>query len=135
MTLTGGAQLDTSLSNKTAMIIDDELFFREVLRDILTKGGFTVVAEVADGSEAAAKYRIHRPAITIMDIFMPGKNGIEATQEIVAFDKDAKVLICSGVGFDEDIEAAYQAGARGVILKPLIPAEIMETINKVLGST
>jgi len=129
--------LDTSSSqsNKTVMIVDDELFFREVLRDILTQGGFTVVAEIADGSEAVAKYRLHRPAITIMDIFMPGKNGIEATQEIVSIDKDAKVLICSGVGFDEDIEAAYQAGARGVILKPLIPVEIMETINKVLGNT
>ena len=122
----------SSFSNKTIMIVDDELFFREVLRDILTQGGFTVVAEVADGSEAFAKYRFHRPAITIMDIFMQGKNGIEATQEIVSFDKDAKVLICSGVGFDEDIDAAYQAGACGVILKPLIPDEILETIKKVM---
>ncbi len=120
--------------DKTVMVVDDELFFREVLRDILTRGGFTVVAEVADGSDAVAQYRLHRPSIIIMDIFMPGKNGIEATQEILSVDKDAKVLICSGVGFDEDIEAAYQAGARGVILKPLIPAEIMETINNVLGN-
>ena len=121
--------------DKTVMIVDDELFFRGMLRDILTQGGFSIVAEVADGGEAITKYRVHRPAITIMDIFMPGKNGIETTQEILSFDKDAKVLICSGVGFDEDIEAAYQAGARGVILKPLIPSEIMETINEVLGNT
>jgi two-component system, chemotaxis family, chemotaxis protein CheY len=115
------------------MIVDDELFFRELLRELLIGEGLTVVAEGGDGDEAVAKYRLHRPDLTIMDIFMPGKNGIEATREIVALDGNAKVLICSGVGYDDDMDAAIQAGAKGIILKPFYPAEVMEVVNKVLG--
>jgi two-component system chemotaxis response regulator CheY len=118
---------------KTVLLVDDELFFRELLRDILTKEGFTVVADAAEGSDAVEKFRNFRPAITIMDIFMPEKNGIDATREIIALDGNAKVLVCSGVGYDEDVEAAYQAGARGLILKPFFTDEVMDAINKVLA--
>jgi two-component system chemotaxis response regulator CheY len=115
------------------MIVDDELFFRELLRDLLVKEGFAVVTEATDGSEAVEKYQAHRPAITIMDIFMPGKSGIDATREIVAFDRNAKVLICSGIGYDDDIAAAIDAGARDVIYKPFMPEEVMASINKALA--
>ncbi len=123
--------MDTA--SRTVMIVDDELFFRELLRDILKNAGFTIVAEAADGSEAVEKYRAHRPAITIMDIFMPETNGIEATKEILSFDGNARVLICSGVGYDENVEAALKAGAREVIFKPFIPEEVTQTIEKVLA--
>jgi two-component system chemotaxis response regulator CheY len=120
---------------RTIMIVDDELFFRELLRELLVKEGFTIVAEATDGAEAVAKYRELRPDITVMDIFMPGENGIDATREIVSFDANAKVLICSGVGYDDDIEAATQAGARGIIYKPFMPAEVIETIARVTGGS
>jgi two-component system chemotaxis response regulator CheY len=120
-------------ASRTVMIADDEIFFRELLRDILTNAGFTIVAEAADGSEAVEKYRAHRPAVTIMDIFMPGTNGIEATKEIVSLDNNARVLICSGVGYDENVEAALKAGAREVIFKPFIPEEVMQAIDKALA--
>jgi two-component system chemotaxis response regulator CheY len=119
--------------DKTAMIVDDELFFRELLRDILAKEGFTVVAEAANGSEAVEKYRAHRPAVTLMDIFMPVENGIDATREIVAIDSNARVLICSGIGYDDDIEVALKSGARDVIYKPFMPEEVMASINKALA--
>ncbi len=131
----GGLSLDTHSSHapRTILVVDDELFFRELLRNILEKAGFTVVAEAADGIEAVEKYREHRPDIIIMDIFMPGKHGIDATKEIVSFDGNARVLICSGVGFNDDVEAALQAGAKDVVLKPFIPEEIVEIINKAMG--
>ena len=119
--------------SRTVMIVDDELFFRELMRDILTNAGFTIVAEAVDGGEAVEKYRAHRPAVIIMDIFMPGTNGIEATREIVSFDNNARVLICSGVGYDENVEAALKAGAREVIFKPFIPEEVMLAIDKALA--
>jgi two-component system chemotaxis response regulator CheY len=114
------------------MIVDDEAFFRSLLRDILEKEGFTVVAEAVNGEDAVAKYRQYRPAVTIMDIFMPEKHGIDATREIVEFDKNARVLICSASGFDDEVEAAFGAGARALILKPFMPDEITDTIDKVL---
>jgi two-component system chemotaxis response regulator CheY len=114
------------------MIVDDELFFRQMLREILVEAGYTVVAEAKNGIEAVAMYREHRPEITVMDIFMPEENGVAAIKEIIAFDKNAKILIYTGVGFDEDAEVALQAGAKDVILKSFSPEEVTAVINKVL---
>lgn len=114
------------------MIVDDEFFFRQMLRDMLVEAGFTIVAEASNGIEAVDMYRKHRPEITIMDIFMPEKNGVAAIREIIAFDKNARVLIYTGIGFDEDAEVALQAGAKDVILKSFSPEEVTAVINKVL---
>jgi two-component system chemotaxis response regulator CheY len=130
-----GYKMDNKSSQApvTVLIVDDELFFRIMLRDVLEKEGFSVVAEAANGVEAITKYRLHRPAITIMDIFMPEENGIEALKEIVAMDRNARVLIYTGVGFDEDIEVAMRAGAKEVILKTFSPEEVTEVIKRVMG--
>ncbi len=126
--------IDSSQAFKRVMIVDDEVFFRGLLRDILEEEGFTVVAEAADGVEAIEKYKLHRPDITFMDIFMPNKNGIDATREIVSSDRNANVLICSGVGFDTDVDYALQAGARDIVYKPFSSSEIMEAIYKLMGA-
>jgi two-component system chemotaxis response regulator CheY len=119
-------------ASRTVMIVDDELFFRQMLRDTLVEAGFTIVAEASNGIEAVDMYRRHRPDITIMDIFMPEENGVAAIKKIIAFDKNAKVLIYTGIGFDEDAEVALQAGAKEVILKSFSPEEVTAVINKVL---
>jgi two-component system chemotaxis response regulator CheY len=118
---------------KGVMVVDDEVFFRGVLGDMLAADGFSVVAEAADGDEAVGKYLETRPALVLMDIYMPETNGIEATRRIIAADPTAKVIICSGTGYDDDIAAAMQAGALGVIYKPFYGEEVMATINRLLG--
>jgi two-component system chemotaxis response regulator CheY len=120
-------------ASKTIMIVDDELYFRQLLRDILVEAGFTIVAEASSGTEAIDEYRNHRPEITIMDIFMPGENGIDAIKEIISFDKNAKILIYTGMGFDDDADVALKAGAKEVILKTFSPEEVTVVINKVLA--
>ena len=122
------------LPKKNVLIVDDELFFRGLLRDILEKLGLSVIAEASNGIEALAQFRAHRPDLTIMDIFMPEENGIDATREILSIDRDARVIICSGVGYDDDINAALQAGARDIIYKPFLPEEVLNGIRKALGT-
>ncbi|WP_136525971.1 response regulator [Geomonas ferrireducens] len=114
------------------LIVDDELFFRQVLRSLLEQIGFTVVGEAATGDEALQQYKALRPHIVIMDIYMPDKNGIDATKELVATDPNARVLVASASDFDSDIQAALDAGAKGNLMKPFVPKEIYETIRKVL---
>ena len=126
-------EVTMALKDVRVLIVDDEVFFRKVLRDILEKIGFTVVAEASDGREAVEQFRAQRPHVTIMDIYMPEKNGIEATKEMVALDKNANVLICSASDFDSDTQAALDVGARGILMKPFVPKEIYESIKKVLG--
>jgi len=123
----------SAMPSATVMIVDDELFFREMLRDVLVNAGFNVIAEALDGDEAVDKYRMHRPDITVMDIFMPEKNGIDAIKEIIAFDADARILIYTGLGFDDDAEVALRAGARDVVLKTFSPEEVTDVINRVLA--
>jgi two-component system chemotaxis response regulator CheY len=114
----------------TVMIVDDEIFFRELLRDMLTKAGFSIVAEAACGAEAIALYRERRPALVLMDIYMPEVNGIEATRDLIALDPQARIIICSGVGYDDDLNAALAAGAVGVIYKPFYEDEVIETVKR-----
>ena len=121
-----------ALKDIRILIVDDEIFFRQVLRDLLGKIGFTVVGEAADGGEAVEKYRALRPHIVIMDIYMPDKNGIDATKEMVAFDKNARVLVASASDFDSDTQAALDAGAKAILMKPFVPREVYDTIKKIL---
>jgi len=124
---------DPAQVSKTVMIVDDELFFRKLLGTMLTEKGFSVVAEAADGVEAVEKYSLHRPELIIVDIYMPKKNGFDATKDILSMNPQAKVLICSGLGYDEDVKAALSIGARDVILKPFIPQEVLEIVTRVLA--
>ena len=126
-------QQDSAQVSKTVMIVDDELFFRKLLGTMLAEHGFSVVAEAADGDEAVDKYSLHRPELTILDIYMPKKNGFDATKDILSINPEAKVVICSGLGYDEDVKAALSLGARDVILKPFIPQEVIEIVSRVLA--
>jgi len=121
-----------ALKDIRVLIVDDEVFFRQVLRDVLEKIGFTVVAEAADGTEAVAKFRECRPHVIIMDIYMPEKSGIDATREMIAVDPNAKVLIASASAYDYDTQAALDVGAKAILMKPFVPKEVYESIRKAL---
>ena len=116
----------------TVMIVDDSLFMRETLRSILHQSGYTVIAEASDGIEAVMKYAELKPTITIMDVIMPNKGGIEATREIVSFDRDARILMSSTLGFDDLVQSALDAGAVSIIYKPYNGEEIHEIIDRVM---
>lgn len=123
----------TSSLNPTVLLADDEQFFRQVLGKILGDADLTVVAEASDGEEAVLKFRESAPTLVFMDIYMPNRNGIEATRDIMAINPDAKILICSGTGYDDDIDAALKAGAKGVIFKPFFAEEVIETVRNILA--
>lgn len=115
------------------LVVDDEMFFRSLLRDILTQNGWSDVIEAADGDEAVLMYREHAPSLVLMDIYMPDKSGIDSTREIISINPAAKILICSGVGYDQDLQAALQAGAKDVIYKPFYETEVVESVKKTLA--
>jgi len=121
-----------ALNDVRILVVDDESYFRNELSGILGRIGFTVVGEAADGREAVRMFLAHRPHVTIMDIYMPEKNGIDATREMIALDKNAKVLTCSSSDCASDIGAVLKVGAKGVVTKPFDPKEIYESIKKVL---
>lgn len=120
-------------TDKSVLVVDDEMFFRSVLKELLVKNGYTIAGEAVDGDEAVVRYSECSPSLVLMDIYMPKKNGIEAIRAIMAADPSAKILVCSGTGYDDDINAAIAIGAKGIIYKPFYEEEILATIKEQIG--
>ncbi|HKK01550.1 MAG TPA: response regulator, partial [Desulfuromonadales bacterium] len=100
------------------LIVDDALFMRNMLRDILTGAGFEVIGEASTGKEAVGKYRSLQPDLVTMDIVMPECSGIEALGEIMRDNPQARVVMCSALGQEALVLQAVQEGARDFIVKP-----------------
>lgn len=90
-----------------------------------------VVAEAANGDNALAAYKQHRPSLVIMDVRLPGSSGVDATAAIVQNFPDARVLMLSTHSGEEEVFRALQAGARGYILKSAMREELLRAIRDV----
>lgn len=115
------------------LIVDDAAFMRMMIKDILSKNGFEIVGEAADGAQAVEKYRELQPDLVTMDITMPEMDGITALKEIKAINPAAKVIMCSAMGQQAMVIDAIQAGARDFIVKPFQADRVLEAINKTLS--
>src|SRR5512137_1207206 len=92
-----------------------------------------VAGEAGDGLTAIAEYNRSKPDIVLMDITMPQMEGIEAVERIVRQHPDARIVMVSSVGYQENIVAALQKGARHFVQKPVKPEVLYEVIKYVLG--
>jgi len=115
------------------LIVDDAAFMRMMIKDILTKNGFEVVGEAADGREAVEKYKELSPDLVTMDITMPEMDGVSALKEIKQINANAKVIMCSAMGQQAMVIDAIQAGAKDFIVKPFQADRVIDAIQKVLG--
>jgi two-component system NarL family response regulator len=95
------------------------------------KAGLQVVAKAENGSEAIELFRKHHPDITLMDLFMPGLTGVEATAAICREFPNARIIILTVFDGDEDIHRALRAGARGYVLKKMLGPVLVEAIRTV----
>jgi two-component system chemotaxis response regulator CheY len=114
------------------MIVDDLAFIKMTLRDILEKAGFRVVGEASNGDEAIRVYLDKRPDAVLMDITMPGMDGLTALKKIREHDPRARVIICSALGQQRLIVQAIQLGAKDFIVKPFQPQRIVSALKKAL---
>lgn len=117
----------------TILIVDDAAFMRMMIKEILTKNGFDVVGEAADGAQALEKYKELDPDLVTMDITMPEMDGITALKEIKKMNPNSKVIMCSAMGQQAMVIDAIQAGAKDFIVKPFQSERVLEAINKTLG--
>ncbi|QSZ66288.1 response regulator [Methanofollis aquaemaris] len=116
------------------LIVDDTLFMRTLLKNILFSGGHTIVGEAENGEDAIAKYQELKPDLVTMDVVMPKKNGIEALQGIREIDPNAKVVMCTAVGQEQMVKLAVKSGAKGYIVKPFQAPKVLEEVKNVLGA-
>ncbi|MDR6316527.1 DNA-binding NarL/FixJ family response regulator [Actinoplanes couchii] len=116
------------------MLVDDDAMVRAGLR-ILVGGSadIEVVAEAADGAEAVTFSDAHRPDVILMDIRMPGVDGLAATRRIRSRAGAPQVIVLTTFGADHNVLEALRSGASGFLLKDTAPLEILAAVRSVAG--
>jgi two-component system chemotaxis response regulator CheY len=118
---------------KNILICDDAAFMRMMIKDILTKNGYTVAGEAENGLKAVEKYNELKPDLVLMDITMPEMDGIQALKQIKSVDPSASIIMCSAMGQQAMVIEAIQSGAKDFIVKPFQAERVLEAVKKVVG--
>ena len=115
------------------LVVDDSVFARKNLAKMVESFGGKIAGEAGDGCTAITEYDRVQPDIVLMDITMPQMEGIEAADRIIRQHPHARVVMVSSVGYQENIVAALQKGARHFVQKPVKPEVLYEVIKYVMG--
>ena len=114
------------------LVADDSADFREGIRALLASvDGLELVGEAVDGNAAVAGALELQPDVVLMDLHMPGRNGIEATRDIVSAAPHIAVLVLTMHEYDESVFSAVRAGARGYLVKGARQAELLRALRTV----
>lgn len=120
------------MSKIRVLLVDDHAILRAGLRALLeTYADIEVVGEAGDGAEAIKRVREHHPDVVLMDVAMPGMNGLVATRYIVEENPEVKVLILTQYGNKEYVLPLLQAGASGYVLKQAADTDLITAIRTV----
>ncbi|MGE4234468.1 MAG: response regulator [Bacteriovoracia bacterium] len=117
---------------KTALVVDDVPYARQIIKDILTSAKYIVIGEASNGDEAVRMYGELKPDFVTMDVVMPEKGGIEATRNIMDNNKEARIIIVSAMAHEHLLMDAISAGARDYILKPFSKEDLLKAVVKAL---
>ena len=114
------------------MIVDDHAVVRAGVAAILARhSDVALVGQASTGDEAVLRFRTHRPDVTLIDLTMPGMDGVATIRAIRAEFPDSRFIVLTVRGGDEDIHQALEAGAQAYLLKTASDAELMATIRAV----
>jgi DNA-binding NarL/FixJ family response regulator len=113
------------------LLADDHLVVREGLRSLLEAAGFKVVGEARDGREALKLARMLEPEVTVMDIGMPGLNGVDACRELLREVPEMRIIVLTVHGEDAYVIEALRSGARGYVLKTQAGSDLVRAIGEV----
>ncbi|MEO9324711.1 response regulator transcription factor [Nocardioides sp. C4-1] len=113
------------------MVVDDHPMWRDAVERDLQANGFDVVAVAADGDQAIARFPAARPQVVVLDLQIPGPNGVEVTKHVLQHDPSARVLILSASGEQDDVLEAVKAGATGYLVKSASQAELLDAVRRV----
>ena len=119
---------------KRIMVVDDAPVVRLMLKDILKHYNYEIVTEASNGNEAVERYKQFHPDLVTMDITMPQKDGIEALEEILQFDRNAKVVMVTAIDQRDPLMKAIRLGAVDYIIKPFEEDRVISAVSKVFAA-
>mgnify|MGYP003311392651 CR=1 FL=1 len=111
------------------LIVDDAAFMRMSIQQMLENTEHTVVGQAMDGEDAVEKFSALKPDVVLLDITMPKMDGITALEQIMTFDKNARVVMVSALGKEELVKKSLLLGAKNYIVKPLDRKKVLERIG------
>lgn len=117
------------------LVVDDSIFARKNLQRILGMFGGQVAGEAGDGRAAIEAYNRLQPDLVLMDVTMPDMEGIEAAEQIINQSPEARIVMVSSVGYQENVTEALRKGALHFVQKPPKPELLYDVIKRVLGQT
>jgi len=115
----------------TAVVVDDSMTSRGYLRAMLGRAGMRVVGEGASGDQALPLYEKHLPLLIILDIVLPGLDGVAAARQLLERHPDATVIMCSSMTARDKIVECHQAGVAHFIIKPFTAEKIASVVDSV----
>lgn len=118
---------------KRILLVDDAAFMRKMIKDTLSKNGYSDLHEAVDGADAVEKYAALKPDLVIMDITMPNMDGLEALKAIRGADSSANIVMCSAMGQESMVMDAVRSGAKDFIVKPFKAERVLKTVTSILG--
>ena len=115
------------------LLVDDAAFMRKVIKDTLSKAGYTDLHEAVDGADAVEKFNSLKPDLVLMDITMTNMDCMEALKAIRAADGNANVVMCSAMGQETMVIDAIRSGAKDFIVKPFKGERVLKTVTSIVG--
>lgn len=117
---------------KKVYIVDDSAFIRKTLGEILTASGYEVAGETDSGAQVIEKVKELLPDLIILDLLMPGENGLDVLKRILTEDRKAKVLVVTAVGDQSMVVDVLKAGAKGYLIKPFQSEMFIDEVKRIL---
>ncbi len=118
---------------KKILVVDDAKVIRMIIRQILTRHGFEIAGEAGNGREALEKYKELKPDAVTMDIVMPEVDGIQGLKEIIAFDKQAKVVMISAIDQQDALMESIRHGAVDYVVKPFEDDRMVTSLRNIFN--
>lgn len=116
---------------KRLLVIDDAAIIREIIKDVATAAGWTIVGEASNGRQGVERYQELKPDAVTLDLVMPEYDGLYALRGIIAADPNAKVLVVSALDQKSILKEAFKAGATDFLVKPFDKSVLVDTLEHI----
>lgn len=120
---------------KKILVVDDAKVVRMVVSQILKRNGYQIIGEATNGREALEKYKALKPDAVTMDITMPEVDGIQGLKDIIAYDKQAKVIMISALDQHDALAESIRNGATDYVVKPFEDDRMISALHEIFGES
>jgi len=114
------------------LLVDDSTVQRMILRKFLEKENHQIIGEANNGQAVLGLYQDLKPDIVLLDIVLPDANGITILDQLMHYDRNANVIMCSSTALQNVIIESIQLGAKGFLVKPITIEVLSKAVNKIL---